>query len=126
MRAIRIGACLSATGGAAQLLLWLAQVRTPWALLIPQCIFMLGHGFHQPCGQAGAMAPFPGQAGQAAAVSGFLITASTFLAGLLASRSNLPASATLVTVMTGLSALVTLVVLLAIPYACRYAESGTQ
>jgi DHA1 family bicyclomycin/chloramphenicol resistance-like MFS transporter len=125
-QAVRIGALLSATGGASQLLLWLAQVRAPWALLIPQCIFMLGHGFHQPCGQAGAVAPFPQYAGRAAAVSGFLITATAFIAGQLASHGSMRPSAMLVTAMSLLSALVAVVGLLGIPHAYRsgQADSG--
>jgi MFS transporter, DHA1 family, multidrug resistance protein len=122
--AVRIGACLSAGGGAIQALLWLAQVRSPWALLLPQCVFMLGHGFHQPCGQAGAVAPFPQFAGRAAAVSGFVITTIAFVAGQAASRSSLPASATLVTVMSILSTAVAAIGLVAIPHAYRARSCG--
>jgi DHA1 family bicyclomycin/chloramphenicol resistance-like MFS transporter len=118
-QAVRIGSLLSAAGAASQLMLWLAQVRTPLALLAPQCVFMLGHGFHQPCGQAGAVAPFPRHAGRAAAASGFVITAVAFIAGQLASRGNLPASTMLVIVMSSLGTLVAAVGLFAIPYAYR-------
>ena len=34
---------------------------------------MLGHGFNQVCSQAGAVAPFPKEAGTAAALSGTLM-----------------------------------------------------
>lgn len=124
--AVRIGALLSATGGTAQLLLWLAHVRTPWALLLPQCVFMLGHGFHQPCGQAGAVAPFPQYAGRAAAVSGFVITSTAFVAGQLASHGRMAASTMLVTVMSVLSALVAAVGIFAIPHAYRCAETESK
>ncbi|MBA5637648.1 MFS transporter [Duganella sp. LX20W] len=103
-RVARMGALLSLAGGAGQLLLAQAGVHTPWALLLPQCVYMLGHGFHQPCGQGGAVEPFPAQAGRAAAASGFIITAIAFVAGQLVSHSQLGASATLVLAMSGISA----------------------
>lgn len=103
-RVVRIGALLSMAGGAGQLLLAQAGVHTPWALLAPQCVYMLGHGFHQPCGQGGAVEPFANQAGRAAAASGCIITAVAFVAGQLVSHSQLGASATLVLAMSCISA----------------------
>lgn len=44
-----------------------------WTLLIPQWIYALGHGVHQPCGQAGAVGPFPHAAGVASALAGFAL-----------------------------------------------------
>jgi DHA1 family bicyclomycin/chloramphenicol resistance-like MFS transporter len=105
---VRIGTGMTIAGGASQLLLWLAYGSTPWMLLAPQCIYMLGHGFHQPCGQGGAVAPFPLNAGRAAAVSGFILTSIAFLVGQLASRSTMPASATLVIVMSSLTMVIAL------------------
>ncbi len=119
---VRIGACLSLLGGASQLLLWLGGVHTVWALALPQCIYMLGHGFHQPCGQGGAVAPFPLQAGRAAAVSGCVITGAAFISGQLVSVSSMPASNTLVLAMSVISALVGLIALIAIPRAYRHAS----
>ncbi|HJV03572.1 MAG TPA: MFS transporter [Burkholderiaceae bacterium] len=103
-RVVRMGALLSVAGGAGQLLLAQAGVHTPWALLLPQCVYMLGHGFHQPCGQGGAVEPFPAQAGRAAAASGCIITAIAFAAGQLVSHSPLGAAATLVLAMSCISA----------------------
>ncbi|MBA5687894.1 multidrug effflux MFS transporter [Rugamonas apoptosis] len=103
-RVVRMGALLSMAGGAGQLLLAQAGVHAPWALLVPQCVYMLGHGIHQPCGQGGAVEPFPAQAGRAAAVSGCIITSMAFVAGQLVSHSQLDASATLVLAMSCISA----------------------
>ena len=41
-------------------------------------LFMLGHGVHQPCGQSGAVGPFPQAAGAASALSGFLMMVVAF------------------------------------------------
>jgi DHA1 family bicyclomycin/chloramphenicol resistance-like MFS transporter len=120
---VRIGACLSLLGGAAQLLLWRSPWHSVWTLAVPQCVFMLGHGFHQPCGQAGAVAPFPANAGWAAALSGCIITGLAFVAGQLASASNWPPAETLVACMAGLSALLGLTAFGAIPRAYRLSRA---
>jgi len=116
---VRIGAGLTVAGGASQLLLWLVYGSAPWMLLAPQCVYMLGHGFHQPCGQAGAVAPFPANAGRAAAISGFLLTGLAFIVGQLATRSPVAASQTLVIVMTSLTLAIALLGWLAVPRAYR-------
>ena len=59
----------------------LAGVQSGWALLLPQCLFMIGHGVHQPCGQSGAVGPFPQAAGAASAVNGFLMMLAAFAVG---------------------------------------------
>ena len=41
-----------------------------------------GHGVHQPCGQAGAVGPFPEKAGTAASLSGFAMTLTALGVGL--------------------------------------------
>jgi len=63
------------TGLACVLLAWVATtpVSSVWALLVPQWIYALGHGVHQPCGQTGAVGPFPHAAGVASALAGFLL-----------------------------------------------------
>jgi DHA1 family bicyclomycin/chloramphenicol resistance-like MFS transporter len=45
------------------------------------CLFMLGHGIHQPCGQSGAVGPFPQAAGAASALNGFLMMVAAFGVG---------------------------------------------
>jgi DHA1 family bicyclomycin/chloramphenicol resistance-like MFS transporter len=116
---VRIGTCLTVAGGLSQLLVWLAYGGAPWTLLASQCVYMLGHGFHQPCGQGGAVAPFPANAGRAAAMSGFLLTGTAFIVGQLASRSTMPASQTLVTVMTALSCAIAVLGWFALPRALQ-------
>jgi DHA1 family bicyclomycin/chloramphenicol resistance-like MFS transporter len=123
---VRIGTGMTVAGGASQLSLWLAYGSSPWMLLIPQCIYMLGHGFHQPCGQGGAVAPFPANAGRAAAVSGFILTSVAFLAGQLASRSMMLASETLVIVMSSLTGAIAVLGWLLVPRAWIVAEPRAQ
>ncbi len=53
-----------------------------WAVLLPQWLFCFGHGIHQPCGQAGAVGPFPQAAGAASALAGFVLAATAFGVGL--------------------------------------------
>ena len=50
-----------------------ADTRSVWALLLPMTLFSFGHGMHQPCGQTGAVAPFPHAAGLASALAGFAL-----------------------------------------------------
>ena len=52
-----------------------------WAILLPQYLFMIGHGIHQPCGQSGVVGPFPHAAGVASALNGFLMMAGAFAMG---------------------------------------------
>jgi DHA1 family bicyclomycin/chloramphenicol resistance-like MFS transporter len=60
-------------------LLW--GVRSVWVVLLPQLLFLFGHGQHQPCAQAGVVAPFPRSAGAAAALSGLLLALVAFAIG---------------------------------------------
>jgi MFS transporter, DHA1 family, multidrug resistance protein len=53
-----------------------------WAVvLVPQCLYLFGHGLHQPCAQAGVVAPFPAQAGAASALAGFVLALVAFGVG---------------------------------------------
>jgi DHA1 family bicyclomycin/chloramphenicol resistance-like MFS transporter len=45
-------------------------------------LFALGHGVHQPCGQAAVVGPFPAHAGAASALAGFVSAAVAFALGL--------------------------------------------
>lgn len=71
------GACTLAAGTSMGLLA-LAGVQNVWAIMLPFYLFMLGHGVHQPCGQSGAVGPFPKSAGAASALSGFLMMVAAF------------------------------------------------
>ena len=58
-------------------LAWLG-VLSVWAVMGPLALFMVGHGIHQPCGQSGAVGPFPQAAGAASALNGFLMMVVAF------------------------------------------------
>jgi DHA1 family bicyclomycin/chloramphenicol resistance-like MFS transporter len=80
-RAVAMAAAMSITGGSLMGLLALLQVQSAWAIMLPQYLFMLGHGVHQPCGQSGAVGPFPQAAGAASALNGFLMMLAAFAMG---------------------------------------------
>ena len=86
-RTVRIGGALTLAGGVSMAALALGGVHTAWAIALPQALYAMGHGIHQPCGQAGAIGPFPEKAGAAASVSGFLMMAVAFAVGLWVGRS---------------------------------------
>jgi len=85
--AVRIGAWFSLVGGGGMAALSLAGVHTAWAIVVPQYLYAIGHGIHQPCGQTGAIGPFPEKAGTAASLSGFVMTVTALAAGLWLGRS---------------------------------------
>ncbi len=76
--AVAIAAVFSLTGGTLMGVLAWAGVQSPWAIILPHALFMLGHGVHQPCGQSGAVGPFPQAAGAASAMNGFLMMVAAF------------------------------------------------
>ena len=53
----------------------------PWAVAGPFYLFMVAHGIHQPCGQSGAVGPFPRAAGTASALNGCLMMLAAFAMG---------------------------------------------
>jgi DHA1 family bicyclomycin/chloramphenicol resistance-like MFS transporter len=80
--AVAVGGGLSLAGGVSMAALSLAGLHNVWAIAVPQWLYALGHGIHQPCGQAGAVAPFPEKAGTAASLSGFGMSVSAFLVSM--------------------------------------------
>ncbi len=72
--AAAISLCAGTVMGA---LAWLGVVSV-WAIMGPLALFMMGHGMHQPCGQSGAVGPFPQAAGAASALNGFLMMVVAF------------------------------------------------
>lgn len=84
-RTVALAGVLTITGGT--LMAVLAMVGStsawygPWAIVGPFYLFMLGHGAHQPCGQSGAIGPFPQAAGTASALNGFLMMVAAFAMG---------------------------------------------
>jgi DHA1 family bicyclomycin/chloramphenicol resistance-like MFS transporter len=80
--AVRRGAGFTLAGGLGIAGLALAGVHGVWAVMLPSWLFCIGHGVHQPCGQAGAVGPFPEKAGTAASLSGFHMMFVAFCVGL--------------------------------------------
>lgn len=78
---VAIAGALSLSGGLLVGGLAWAGWRNGWAIMLPFYLFMLGHGINQPCGQSGAIAPFPQAAGAASALSGFLMMGVAFAMG---------------------------------------------
>ena len=84
-RTVGIAAMFTITGGVSMAALAYAGQGQDWygawAVMVPMYIFMIGHGVHQPCGQSGAVAPFPQRAGTASALNGFLMMLGAFFMG---------------------------------------------
>ncbi len=78
---VGIAASLSLTSGLLLAGFTWAGVNSLWAIALPFALFMLAHGVHQPCGQSGAIGPFPQAAGTASALNGFLMTLVAFVMG---------------------------------------------
>jgi MFS transporter, DHA1 family, multidrug resistance protein len=80
-KSVAIAAGLSLAGGTLMGVLAWAGVQNVWAIMLPYYLFMVGHGIHQPCGQSGAVGPFPQAAGAASAMNGFLMMVTAFAMG---------------------------------------------
>jgi len=81
-RTVAIGGLLSLFGGSGMALnAWLGW-QSVMGLMGPFYLFILAHGIHQPCGQSGAVGPFPKAAGAASALGGFLMMVAAFATGL--------------------------------------------
>lgn len=77
-RSVAIAGGLSLAGGTLMALVAFLGWHHPVALLLPFSLFMLAHGIHQPCGQSGAVGPFPQAAGVASALNGFMMMLAAF------------------------------------------------
>ncbi len=71
-RMVQVGAALCAASGLAMAALALAGLETVWSLLGPMTLFTAGVGFVMPNSMAGAIGPFPANAGAASALLGFI------------------------------------------------------
>jgi DHA1 family bicyclomycin/chloramphenicol resistance-like MFS transporter len=80
-RSVALAGLFSLLGGCSMALLALAGVVAGWAIMLPMSFFIFAHGIHQPCGQSGAVAPFPQAAGAASAMNGFLMMLAAFFTG---------------------------------------------
>ncbi|MDP2451140.1 MAG: multidrug effflux MFS transporter [Polaromonas sp.] len=80
-RSVAMAGGLTLSGGLLISALAWAGVHNVWALLLPYYLFIFAHGVHQPCSQSGAVSPFPGAAGAASALNGFLMMLAAFAMG---------------------------------------------
>jgi MFS transporter, DHA1 family, multidrug resistance protein len=81
--AVRRGAAFTLAGAAGMLwCAWAPSLASVPLLLAAQWLYAFGHGIHQPCGQAGAVGPFPQMAGVAAALAGCLLALVAFAVGV--------------------------------------------
>jgi DHA1 family bicyclomycin/chloramphenicol resistance-like MFS transporter len=80
-RTVAIAGACTLTAGTSMGAMALLGVQSVWAIMVPFYLFMIGHGVHQPCGQSGAVGPFPRAAGAASALSGFFMMVVAFLMG---------------------------------------------
>jgi MFS transporter, DHA1 family, multidrug resistance protein len=80
--AVRRGAAFTLAGGLLALVATQVDQGALWWLLAAQGMYSFGHGMHQPCGQAGAVGPFPHAAGAASALAGFVLALVAFTIGL--------------------------------------------
>ncbi|MDH6593916.1 DHA1 family bicyclomycin/chloramphenicol resistance-like MFS transporter [Variovorax sp. TBS-050B] len=86
VRTVQLGAMLSIAGAAIQALgCWLAP-QSALPLLAGHAVYCLGHGIHQPCGQAGAVGDLPHLAGRAVSWSGFGMMMVAFGVGQIAAQ----------------------------------------
>ncbi|CAB3964018.1 MULTISPECIES: Bcr/CflA family efflux MFS transporter [Burkholderia] len=81
LRTVRQGATLSLSGAVIQALGCLLLPWSAWPLLLGHGVYCLGHGIHQPCGQAGAVSGLPHLAGRAVSWSGFIMMLFAFCIG---------------------------------------------
>ena len=80
-RTVAIAGLCTLIAGTGMGVMALFGVKNVWAIMLPFYLFMIGHGVHQPCGQSGAVGPFPRAAGAASALSGFMMMVAAFLMG---------------------------------------------
>ncbi|WP_334133502.1 multidrug effflux MFS transporter [Tepidimonas sp.] len=93
-RTVALAAASTLTGGTlCGLAGWLGW-HSVWALMGPYYLFILAHGVHQPCGQSGAVSPFPQAAGAASALAGFIMMVTAFLMGLWLGQRMAPGGET--------------------------------
>ncbi|HSH89562.1 MAG TPA: multidrug effflux MFS transporter [Ramlibacter sp.] len=81
VRSIGFAAAVTLAGGTSMGILAVLGVHDTWALTVPFYLFMFAHGVHQPCGQSGAVGPFPQAAGAASALNGFIMMIAAFVVG---------------------------------------------
>jgi DHA1 family bicyclomycin/chloramphenicol resistance-like MFS transporter len=87
-RAMTVGTGISLFAGLLFAALALAGVHHWAAVLLCQFLAMGAHGINFPCAQAGAVAPFPREAGAAAALLGFFTMVAALVTGTWVGMSH--------------------------------------
>lgn len=121
-RLIRRATLLCALGGTAMAALALAGVFSPWAVIVPHMLFMVGFGIVMPQSMAGALAPNPQCAGAASSLFGFLQMAIAALAGGLVGQFHDGTSRTMA-IAIGLGGVLSLVAYLRLVRSARRAPA---
>lgn len=80
-RSVKLAGAMSLIGGTSMAVLSLAGIQNVWTIMLPQMLFVIAHGVHQPCSQSGTVGPFPQAAGAASAMNGFLMMLAAFATG---------------------------------------------
>jgi len=78
LKTLKFAGMLSLSGGTLMAVPSLLGWQSVWLIMPAQLLFIIGHGLHQPCGQSGAVGPFPQAAGAASAMNGFLMMLAAF------------------------------------------------
>lgn len=79
---VRRGAFFTLAGGLGMAACGFMAAPPLPAVLLAHSLYAFGHGQHQPCGQAGAVGPFPQMAGVASALAGCVLALVAFAVGL--------------------------------------------
>ena len=80
--AVRLAGFFTLAGGLGMAGLALSGSHSLVGVLLAHWLYNFGHGIHQPCGQAGAVGPFPKMAGVASALAGFMLALVAVAIGL--------------------------------------------
>jgi DHA1 family bicyclomycin/chloramphenicol resistance-like MFS transporter len=78
---VRRGAFFSLAGGLGMAACGFVSSAPLAAVLLAHSLYTFGHGLNQPCGQAGAVGPFPRMAGVASALAGCVLALVAFAVG---------------------------------------------
>jgi DHA1 family bicyclomycin/chloramphenicol resistance-like MFS transporter len=78
---MKVGAGLALGAGVAMAAFALAGVHHWAVLILPQFLYLAGHGINLPCAMVGSIAPFERRAGAAAGLFGFLQMIAAVLIG---------------------------------------------
>lgn len=84
---VAFAGCLAVACAAILLALAFSDVRHGLPYAATCMLFSVSHGIQQPCGQSGAISPFPQAAGMASALNGFIMMLFAFASGQVLGRS---------------------------------------